>query len=561
MWLHKSKRPFVRRSKVVTAASTRKQIRPALSISAARGIEAFPRFLLLLGCFLGMPGNLLAQSSSAFSQPRAFVDFDQTLGMSPYVFRTYQFAAADFGKAAPAAVRLEVYIGMVNDILQFVKTSSNDSLEGRYRAQYEVNVTVWDKKGNPVASRNWKRDLFTDSFDATNDRKKLNLERTFFDLAPGEYEVSLEITDRDTGKNLREKRQLKLGSFGGDELQVSSIVLTQPLRVAREAPRAQPLPNQRSVSSEVQRKDSWAALPESWKTSSCTALRDSLPYNITSILTNLPPVASRAESSQQPDGASESAARSQEAAVPRGPDWFGGPGAYFEIYGAASGEILQMQFEIRDWRGQIVQEWKETITVSQSPVCHLAFFDGKLGMPGQHTFRLTVKRAEAGPDQSGRRNEVTAEENFQVQISAGRSYTAQFLENKALLYEPLRYVAKGAEYKRMAEADEARRDSLVAEFWRQRDPQPEKEFNALREEFYRRVAFAEMRFAVPILNKPGWQTDRGRIYIIYGPPKEVHHQMAEQGSPPYEIWFYPAHDLYFVFRDKNGSGDYELVNR
>jgi GWxTD domain-containing protein len=125
----------------------------------------------------------------------------------------------------------------------------------------------------------------------------------------------------------------------------------------------------------------------------------------------------------------------------------------------------------------------------------------------------------------------------------------------------LRYIIKGADYKRIAESEEASRDSLVAEFWRGRDPDPATPTNQLREEFYRRVAFADMRFAPARHEKSGWETDRGRIYIKYGQPKEVHHQMAEQGAPPYEIWYYPDLDLYFVFRDKTGSGDFELVNR
>jgi GWxTD domain-containing protein len=130
-----------------------------------------------------------------------------------------------------------------------------------------------------------------------------------------------------------------------------------------------------------------------------------------------------------------------------------------------------------------------------------------------------------------------------------------------LLYEPLRYIVKSADYKRLTEVDSAARDSLVADFWRQRDPDPATSANQLREEFYRRVAFCDRRFASASAGKTGWETDRGRIYIKYGPPREVHHQLAEQGAPPYEIWLYPDLDLHFIFRDKTGSGDFELVNR
>jgi GWxTD domain-containing protein len=470
-------------------------------------------FLLGFGAVVSVAAAAFAQGAPGYARQPAMIDFDRTVGMPPYIFRAYQFAAG-----TPGQMRVEVYIGLVNDILQFVKASS-DSGDNGYRAQYEVNVTVWDKKKNMVDSRNWKRELTANSFDATNDRKKLNLERAVFDLPPGEYEIAMEITDRDTGKNLRERRSLKLAPLDDNQLRFSSIVFTEPFAAGAQAePNSSP--------------------------GAGGALRDSLRYNLTAILTN------RLHPDQTPpNGAAETREISPRAES--------GPGAYFEIYGAAAGETLQLQCEIRDWRQQVEQAWEETIAVAPAQktfgISHLTNLAGKLGQPGLHTLRLVVKSAS--------KKGATAEESFQVQVSANQDYAARLSENKAMLYEPLRYVVKGAEYKRIAEANETSRDSLVAEFWRQRDPEPDTPANKLREEFYRRVAFADMRFAAAASDKSGWETDRGRIYIKYGPPKEVHHQMAEQGSPPYEIWFYPDLDLYFVFRDKTGSGDFELVNR
>src|SRR5574341_420011 len=146
-------------------------------------------FFLLLGLSWSMPRIASPQLVPAATPQPGPTDFDQTVGMPPYAFRTYQFAADEPGK-----VRVEVYLGLVNDILQFVKvatdTGDSDSLVSKtkedpgYRAQYEANVTIWDKQKSVVDSRNWKRDLIADSFDATNDRKQLNIERATFDLPP-----------------------------------------------------------------------------------------------------------------------------------------------------------------------------------------------------------------------------------------------------------------------------------------------------------------------------------------------------------------------------------------
>jgi len=462
--------------------------------------------LLLTAYFLLAPKNAHAQMAAANVRPAAAVDFDQTIGMPPYVFRTYQFAAAQPGK-----IRVEVFIGMVNDILQFVKISADspDSAlvalnEDRgYRAQYEINITVWDKQKNAIDSRNWKRKLVVQNFAATNDRKKLNLEHAAFDLPPGEYEVALEITDRDTGKNLRERRPLKLTAPEEKQLQLSSIVFMKPAPAAIAAP------------------------------------RDSLLQNFAAITMNLP-VRMRTLEGTTANGAREMA----------------GAAAYFEIYGAPGGANLQLHYQLLDWRRQVQEEWKETLQVTQTPVRHIVDFAGKIKQAGLHTFNLTVKR-----DAEAKQKDVAAEGSFQIQISAEPNYTAAVSENKPLLYEPLRYIVKGAEYKRLVETNETERDSLIAAFWRQRDPDPTASGNELQEEFYRRVAFADMRFIAASSTRAGWESDRGRIYIKYGPPREVHHQFAEQGAAPYEIWLYPDLDLSFIFRDKTGSGDFELVNR
>jgi len=442
-----------------------------------------------------------------YARPAAAVDFDQTIGMPPYVFRTYQFAASPPGK-----IRVEIFIGMVNDILQFVKIFADSNPDSSlvslnedrgYRAQYEINVTVWDKQKNAIDSRNWKRELVVKSFAATNDRKKLNLEHAAFDLPPGEYEVALEITDRDTGKNLRERRPLKLTAPEEKQLQLSSIVFTKPVPAAMAVP------------------------------------RDSLLRHFAAIAMSLPV-----------------AARPQTEATANNARDLVGAAAYFEIYGAPAGEKLQLHYQLLDWRRQVQEEWKETLTVAQTPVRHIVDFAGKIKQAGLHTFNLTVKR-----DAEAKQKDVAVEGSFQIQLSAEPNYTAAVSENKTLRYEPLRYIVKGAEYKRIVETGDAARDSLIAAFWRQRDPDPAAAGNQLQEEFYRRVAFADMRFAAANADKSGWESDRGRIYIKYGPPREVHHQFAEQGAAPYEIWLYPDLDLSFIFRDKSGSGDFELVNR
>src|SRR5689334_19072299 len=74
------------------------------------------------------------------------------------------------------------------------------------------------------------------------------------------------------------------------------------------------------------------------------------------------------------------------------------------------------------------------------------------------------------------------------------------------------------------------REQFIEAFWRRRDPDPDTEVNEYLEEHYERIAYANQHFSSGI---PGWKTDRGRIYIMYGPPneKETHPTGGEYDRP------------------------------
>ena len=111
---------------------------------------------------------------------------------------------------------------------------------------------------------------------------------------------------------------------------------------------------------------------------------------------------------------------------------------------------------------------------------------------------------------------------------------------------------------------DAERYHFIEQFWLRRDPSPGTEENEFRDEHYRRIAYANERF-VTTSRKPGWQTDRGHIYIVYGPPDEIEsHPSPDGGKPPYEDWRYyhidnVGDDLYISFIDRMRTGDYPVA--
>ncbi|MGZ4816345.1 MAG: GWxTD domain-containing protein [Terriglobales bacterium] len=73
-----------------------------------------------------------------------------------------------------------------------------------------------------------------------------------------------------------------------------------------------------------------------------------------------------------------------------------------------------------------------------------------------------------------------------------------------------------AAFKKLSNDEE--RDQFIEQFWLRRDPTPDTIENEYKEEHYRRIAYANEHFAA---GKPGWKTDRGRIYVMFGPPDEI----------------------------------------
>lgn len=121
----------------------------------------------------------------------------------------------------------------------------------------------------------------------------------------------------------------------------------------------------------------------------------------------------------------------------------------------------------------------------------------------------------------------------------------------------LQYIATNEEIKRLKKAKPEDRESEWNSFWKEKDPTPSTETNEFKEEYYRRIEYANAHYGG---TQKGWRTDRGKIYIIYGPPDEIERYPYELHSMPYEIWYYYSRGLKFIFVDEHGIGDYRLLS-
>jgi GWxTD domain-containing protein len=118
------------------------------------------------------------------------------------------------------------------------------------------------------------------------------------------------------------------------------------------------------------------------------------------------------------------------------------------------------------------------------------------------------------------------------------------------------------------------REQFIEQFWQRRNPDQDSAENTFKEEHYRRIAYTNEHFASGI---PGWKTDRGRIYIIWGAPDEIeshpsggsYERPPEEGGGetstyPFEKWRYRylegiGNDVNLEFVDPSSSGEYHLT--
>jgi GWxTD domain-containing protein len=102
------------------------------------------------------------------------------------------------------------------------------------------------------------------------------------------------------------------------------------------------------------------------------------------------------------------------------------------------------------------------------------------------------------------------------------------------------YIISSVERKQfLSLSTDQERDSFIGAFWRVRNPNPNSESNAFKDEHYRRLAYANEHFGTAKY-EDGWRTEMGRIYIILGPPKQRAPYHEQANLRPMEIWFYEA---------------------
>ena len=220
--------------------------------------------------------------------------------------------------------------------------------------------------------------------------------------------------------------------------------------------------------------------------------------------------------------------------------------AYFEIYNRPERPVRKVAIEVSQRRDHT--EFADTLMVDSTRTVIPVFYRRDLPdfQSGQAELRMQ------GLDAQGKAIGDPVESYFQLEWSLYTMVETDWTRTVDMLV----HIATHDEMETLRNTPPGRRLQAFEAFWKSKDPSPETEENEWRDEYYRRIRFANRQYSNPF--QPGWRTDFGMVYIKYGEPDEVERFPFELGQKPHEIWYYYGQRRQFTFIDERGNGEYEL---
>ncbi|MFH2057257.1 MAG: GWxTD domain-containing protein [bacterium] len=221
-------------------------------------------------------------------------------------------------------------------------------------------------------------------------------------------------------------------------------------------------------------------------------------------------------------------------------------GIYVEAYAAEQiGRELTLEWDIKSKHGN-GEDFGDVKVPITGPAVGITDFISLTEMaPGE--YELSLKLVDGASTLAERKTK------FFIKWSMGSLIKNDF----DYAVDQLKYVFSGEERDELKETPDSLRLEKFEELWKAKDPTPGSAQNELRDEYYRRIRYANQYFHA--INREGWQTDRGMVYIKYGEPDQVDRHPFELERKPYQIWYYYSQRRTFVFEDSRGDGDYQLL--
>jgi len=217
-----------------------------------------------------------------------------------------------------------------------------------------------------------------------------------------------------------------------------------------------------------------------------------------------------------------------------------------------------LSFSILDSTGSNPKDYGSQINTKpgNSAVVMNALNIGSL-LPGKYFLKLLAKDLDSG-------DEVERTKPFQVlgpwlQESTAEPRTEEEAKN---LRRMLSYISSKDELRMYDQLNLTGKRQFMVEFWKRRDPDPSTPENEFKIEYYSRWEEANRRYSTTQVDKDGWRTDMGRVYILYDEPDDIERHPYAMASKSWERWNYDhiQGGVYFIFIDEQGYGVYKLIH-
>jgi GWxTD domain-containing protein len=242
---------------------------------------------------------------------------------------------------------------------------------------------------------------------------------------------------------------------------------------------------------------------------------------------------------------------------------------YYEInpatIGEATGEVV-LEMAIQDASGQVIKSLGERrITVTASQNFDLGAFNVGGLVPGEYdlVFRCTscsgslstTKRFEVRPPHAEQL--VFLDPPAALTTVAAGDYAGLSEAQIDSVIQATDILFTQSQRQLVATLNPTGKVEFLNRFWQSQDPDPSTPVNEFKEVFAQRIAYADQFYTSS--QRLGRDTDRGRIYIMFGEPTEVIDRPFEAQIGPYQIWNYSSQGKTFAYGDFRKDGDYHLI--
>jgi GWxTD domain-containing protein len=227
--------------------------------------------------------------------------------------------------------------------------------------------------------------------------------------------------------------------------------------------------------------------------------------------------------------------------------------AFFECYNFKGLNEIPLVYQITDKNDKVVQQG-EVITEAINDGSNRLYM--KIDSPGKLSTGVYSLRIIALKENSNDFSEQNYLAVAQRSVKIEQSLIGNLLEDIDNAIRQLRYAAFQEEIDKIKDApNRAEKEKRFMEFWKSKDPSPNTDRNEAFNQYYNRINYANRNFKS---YTEGWMTDKGMVYVIYGPPYSAERQNRYGDNRVYEIWRY-NNNREFVFIDNTGFGDFRLI--